>query len=773
MERRNAWGVATVSLGLLALACGRSRRVGEPSAPATPDTGRCGASEALACADALRFGPHRLDAVAAFQIQTRDVDGDGVLDLVTGRDVFFGLGDGSYEAALTFTDSSTPGLVALEDLDGSGGLDIAWMDTSTGDVTIVLTGRGRDLSVASRLAAAGSGLDSLAFADVDGDRVLDLVLADRDGQELRVMLGLGDGTFDPASGAVAIDDLGAMALADVDADGHVDVLVNHVSAGEVEVLLGDGRGGFSSGRRFKVSDGPLTVAKTLTLGDVNADGHVDLVTTGGTPDQQNVQVWLPDGNGAFELAATPQLPRYPERAVIADGDGDGVMDLLVPIATSALVEEARFFKGNGDGTFQQAMRLSSGYTALSLAVGDLDADGSPDVALAEGTGISLVRGSPRGTFLIEHGTAAFDSEEDPSLPSVAGMAFADFDQDGLLDVVLSANGDLVNQPRTAAASRVLLGGGDGTFHGMERFGAGLEQSRPVVGDFNDDGHPDVVVASSGSGSDLDGTFLYPGRGDGTFGAGEMIATDTTVLTSADADGDGRSDLVLVAPSSLTLLLTRGGHSFYEIPSQVRSLDISSPLCVVAADLNCDGNLDAVIGAYYSLGVSLGDDQHQFGPLLELQDGMASTFTSLAVGDLDGDSIPDLVATAEGMLAVPAAGSPEVLGALLLFIGNGDGTFQPPQKLGSGHPNEAAIADVNGDQRLDIAVSETYGTASILLGNGDGTFQERLSPLAIYDPRHLAWADLDGNNRPELVVATERGLVTVLNSSGGDCTNAGP
>jgi hypothetical protein len=782
-ERRDAWLVATASLALLAVACGRSRRIGEPSTPPTLDVARCGASQAplATCADALRFGPHRIDAVAAFQIQVRDVDGDGVLDVVTSRDVFFGLGDGSYETAVRFNESSTPGLVAVEDLDGSGGLDIAWIDTTTSDVTIVVTGDGRDFSVASTQAAAGSGLDSLAFTDVDGDGSLDIVRADRDAGELRVLLGLGDGTFDSADNVVALDDPGAMALADIDGDGHIDVLVNHVSAGELGVLLGDGLGGFSPDSTFSVSEGLFTAAKTPTLADVNTDGRVDVVTTDGTAGEHNVQVWLGDGTGGFALAATPYAPPYPARAVVADGDGDGVPDLLIVMATTALVEEPLFSRGNGDGTFQAPLRIRSGHTALSLAVGDLDGDGSPDVAMAEGTGISLVRGSPSGTFVIEHATAAFDSEVDPSLSRVAGMAFADFDRDGLLDVALSANGDFVNQPSTAPASRVLMGSGNGTFHGIERFGTGLSQSQPVVGDFDGDGLPDVVVAASGPGTDLGGTFLYSGSGDGTFGDGQLIATAADVLTSVDADADGRSDLLLVDRSSLTVLLTRGGHSFYELRSEVQSLDGSSPLSVAITDLNCDGHLDAVMGAYYSVGVSLGDPNHQFGPLLELprtadpaSDDLGSTFTSLSVADLNGDSVPDLLATAEGMQPVPAAGAPEVVGALLLFLGNGDGTFQTPQKLGDyRHPNDARIGDVNGDQRLDLAVSETYGTASILLGNGDGTFQEPQSPLTVNDPRHVAWADLDGNGRLELVAASERGLVTVLNSSGGDCANSGP
>src|SRR6202142_866434 len=194
--------------------------------------------------------------------------------------------------------------------------------------------------------------------------------------------------------------------------------------------------------------------------------------------------------------------------------------------------------------------------------------------------------------------------------------------------------------------------------------------------------------------------------------------------------------------------------------------------VAVADLNGDGIPDLVVsdsclisGGHTcanpqgEVAALLGNGDGTFQPAVSLSTG-AYFATSVAVGDLNGDGIPDLVA-ANYCQSIQQGGCDSYEpGRISILIGNGDGTFQLAATYGSGGLGaySVALADLTGNGKLDIVATNTYddngkdGCAGVLLGNGDGTFQ----PAVCYDAggtiaASVAIRDLKGNGTPDLVV----------------------
>jgi hypothetical protein len=191
--------------------------------------------------------------------------------------------------------------------------------------------------------------------------------------------------------------------------------------------------------------------------------------------------------------------------------------------------------------------------------------------------------------------------------------------------------------------------------------------------------------------------------------------------------------------------------------------------VAVADVNGDGKPDLLVATvpssvyvHSSVNVLLGNGDGTFQAPVAYDSGGFGAF-SVAVADVNGDGKPDLVVA---NVCGAACGVPSEEGSVGVLLGNGDGTFQPAVIYDSGgiSPVSIAVADLNGDGKLDLVVANqcvkdeqcnpwTEATVSVLLGNGDGTFQTAVS----YDPggahtESVAVADVNGDGKPDLVAA---------------------
>jgi hypothetical protein len=318
--------------------------------------------------------------------------------------------------------------------------------------------------------------------------------------------------------------------------------------------------------------------------DLNGDGKPDLVVSN---DGNVISVFLGNGDGSFgpELL----LPSISSKAVIADFNGDGKLD-IVTVENSFTGGALRLFLGNGDGTFTSTADTTfySGYLSYSsLAVGDFNGDGKLDVVVVGGgpSQAYVLLGNGDGTF----GPAAGFG----SLNQTYGVAVGDFNGDGKLDVAWTDSG--------SSSVAVLFGNGDGTFQPQVEWSANGYPSALVVADFNGDGYPDIAVANEGPvGGSAGGTAILLNNGNGTFASPVTYVpgSEDFFLAADDVNGDGKIDLVVqqAYPSQQTLIfLGSGDGTFSTTPLALTTGSNMHSYAVV--DLNDDGAPDIVATSY--------------------------------------------------------------------------------------------------------------------------------------------------------------------------------
>ncbi len=334
-------------------------------------------------------------------------------------------------------------------------------------------------------------------------------------------------------------------VADVNGDGKSDVIVGNccTDPSTISVLLGNGDGTLQAPVAYSAGGNGV---EAIAVGDVNGDGHPDLVVATyyqtGNPDNGGLAVLLGNCDGTFRPPISyGSSGSFAISVVIADVNGDGHPDLIVAnycqVPTNCNVGNISVLQGNGDGTFLPPVSYNAGSGTRGMAVADVNGDGKPDVIVENG--------SPIVTVLLNNGDGTFQPFATPDVGGfILALAVGDVNGDGKPDLLATVACPMACP--TAAVS-VLLGNGDGTFQSPilsalpsdgEYFGTLTLQ------DLDGDGKPDVATASYYVGR----TWVLLGNGDGTFQAPEKYAGDlkATFATVADLNGDGKPDLVMAS-----------------------------------------------------------------------------------------------------------------------------------------------------------------------------------------------------------------------------------
>ncbi len=700
----------------------------------------------------------------------------------------------SFQAGRNFAAGFGPRSVAVGDFNGDGKPDLVVANYGDGNVSVLL-GNGDGTFQAAVNYAVGPGPSSVAVGDFNGDGKPDLVVANNKSESagtVSVLLGNGDGTFQWAVNYAVGDSPSSVVVGDFNGDGNADFVVvgGGSTDGYMRVLLGKGDGTFKAAVNYAAGESPSSVA----VGDFNGDGKPDLVVVGGGT--YPMGVFLNNGDGTFEQVwAYYSAAETATSVAVGDFNGDGKADLAtVTINNNSGVGTVSILLGEGNGTFQAAGNYAAVGSAISVAVGDFNGDGKPDLAMAAGLdmggGVSVLlnNGDGTGTF-----KAAVNYVAGSAPYSVA---VGDFNGDGKADLAVANsnngsagtvstllgkgdgtfqaavryvgaswahsvavgdfNGD--DKPDLAVADSygvsVLLGNGDGTFKTAVNYTTGPFNLSVAVGDFNGDGKPDLVVAN-GESAGVGTVSVLLGNGDGTFQAAvkhDTVGGDANWVAVGDFNGDGKPDLAVTADYNVNVLLGNGDGTFQ---AAVFYLTGAQSISVALGDFNGDGKPDLAVTTVSGVSVLLGNGDGTFQAAVNYTTG--SNNISVAVGDFNGDGKADLAVAGYG------GGSNNYVSVLL---GNGDGSFQEAKNYAAGAaPHSVAVGDFNGDGKADLAVADVDGSVSVLLGNGDGTFQATVNYAAANAPVSVAVGDFKGDGKPDLAVANNdyfSGVTIILN-----------
>ena len=596
----------------------------------------------------------------------------------------------------------------------------------------------------------------MAAADMNKDNKLDLVLTCSNGN-VAVLLGNGDGSFQgPAYYAVS----GLKTLAppvDLNGDGYLDVAVSSLlgNSATVSVLLNQGStapGKLSTPASYPAPAPAGLTPGPLATGDFNGDGKQDIVVGGST-----LGVFFGNGDGTLQPVQSTSGSGNP---VAADFNHDGVTDLAYVTLTNSNMQGASslqvllgsssgkftpgisfpldYFLGNAlpyivpttSGSKNVDLALVGGYTSILLGDGNggftfgnsyvlsgqgaatqVGSDGKTNLVFAAAPGLAILAGNGDGTF---QGTLRIPIN--PASTLVLGNAngqfvTADLNGDGLTDVLgIDASLNLISS----------LGRGDGTFSPASTF-PGSSLGSLATGDFNEDGKVDVVGISQGNQDSA--LSFYSGNGDGTFQPSlppiDLKTPGAQVAVTGDFNGDNHLDILvpytLAFPamgSGLIFLPGKGNGTFGSaVLFSQQTTSVSQP--VLAADLNNDKKLDLIWNGAVYLGNGDGTFQQIPFPIGGVP---------LAVADLNGDGIPDVVMGSTLLTPSGPTGG-------YVYAGNGNGTFQaspfytvPLQYVS---PVSASVGDLNGDGHPDLLLqyftTTNFYAASVSLGDGAGHF----------------------------------------------------
>lgn len=734
---------------------------------------------------------------------------DGILDLITADTssrtlpngqtvvgfarVWFGNGDGTFTNGYGTLLNRIPTALAVGDFDG-GQPDLAITDTSgnlvllhgNGDGTFnppgppVLAGA-RCSSTTTRKCTANQDCPvketcsaapvALAAADVNHDTKLDLIVVNSSpsGGWVTVMFGDGLGGFTPGNPV----DLGAggSAIAFFEVDGHVEVAVANKDTNSVVILRGDSNGSLSISQTISEEpNGQEPVA--IAVGDLNNDGHPDLVAVNNVTD--NIGVFLGQPDGSLQLQGfvdSGTMNSAPNGVALLDANDDGKLDVAV---SNGLSSDVSVLLGDGTGNFGAPRAWVTDQEPLAVAAGDLNGDGIPDLVA-----LNRDNNTPDAVVLLGQGDGTFKGVEDVIVePTPNAVIAGDIDNDGLPDLIVSRSLSVCSNDSTQSCSTNGDCGGGNTCQPNGRllvrrslpnggFAAPLALQFPGDafaigrGDFNADGWLDLVALNKST-SNVS-MFLGQRSGFPSKPRNYAVGAGGVALTVGDWDGNGRPDVAVArqgAGSSgfIDILLSNADGSLQEPPVSVALS--ANPVAMDWGDFNNDGRLDlalAISGSQVVVAFGNGTGTFQLGAPVQIP-GATIDASALAVGDFDRDGFDDVAV----LLPSPA-------NQVVVLYGNGQGSFTSGGTLStSSAPWALAAGDISGDLMPDLVVpvhADTHAVLSFFDQASRGQFAQQASvPVSrSQGSTTIIVADFDGDGRYDVATANDwtAGSVSVL------------
>jgi len=305
-----------------------------------------------------------------------------------------------------------------------------------------------------------------------------------------------------------LDPVGVTA-ADLNGDGLPDLVVANAGSHTITVLLNRATGGFTTLTPIDV--GPIGLQSTIAI-DLNGDRKIDLLVSGFS----GLVVLLGNGDGTFE-APLPVFQQNLYTVRVGDLNGDGIPDIAVTVPVGGgfipIGASLALLTGKGDGTFSETGTFGLGFTPwAALTIADFNHDGAPDIAVVSESALTTLLNDGKGGFkVVVNNGQPWDF--------APGIVAADFNGDGVLDLAVTYQA--VTNGGPAGSTAILLGKGDGTYQTTASFLTATYFSQIVAMDLNGDGHIDLAegIPTSTTYFGTTGLVFFAGRGDGTFADG--------------------------------------------------------------------------------------------------------------------------------------------------------------------------------------------------------------------------------------------------------------
>lgn len=699
-------------------------------------------------------------------IVSADFNGDSYPDVAlggTGRDaiaIHFNVATGAVgrfrAPAREVVVGGGPFDLEAGDLNRDGRIDIAVANADLNAVTILLNDATHSFSTVIHVPVPENPR-GLAIGDFNDDGIPDIVVTKYMGTTIDVLYGAGDGTFPTRRSYAAPANSQGVVAAHLDPDGWLDAAVVSVT-GVVSVYRMFPTTGTAGRRDYSRPYG----GNVLTAGDFNRDGWIDLAYA--STASSVVEVMYRTANGTYEGTWAPvgeamPVAASPRGIEAGDLNQDGHLDIVVAGRAASMVT---VLAGSASGSYART-DVPAGTGARDVALGDYRHDGALDIATADEYGstttvlANTTNFGPRPAF-------RFDALVVPNSYGQNTYAVADFNRNGTLDLVkrnyvmldgttrsatLMARSGYSAQSGAAGdfngdgaldvvytednAIRPYLGNGNGGFGNW--VGTGTGTLRPYfirAADMNRDGLPDIVALLSDY-TTTTAVQVFVNRGDGVFNHGPIVAASHTarMLDIGDVNRDGKLDVVVPDRNGVRTLIGNGAGGL----TQTAIFEEGVPRYGLSlGDVNSDGILDMV--ATDMVVNSWGSPS--WGPIITVARGKGDgTFERLAQYDLQDPGY------AYSVLLVDLTND----GRLDIFSSNGhflrglgDGTFLAPRRFAPGAFVDMHAADFNRDGLTDLIGFSDYanGGREIIMLNTRTPESANRPPTGLVERESVDW-----------------------------------
>lgn len=574
------------------------------------------------------------------------------------------------------------------------------------------------------------GAMSVFAIDLDGDGDKDVISASNADDKIAWYKNDGFGNFGAQQLISTLTDYPTSVFAiDLDGDGDNDVISVSVLDNKVAWYENDSLGNFGPQQIISTS---VFYPYSVYAIDLDSDGDNDVLSASIL---DNKIAWYENlGNGSFgnqQIITTQAL--QPKYVCAIDLDGDGDNDV---ISASTLDNKIAWYENDSLGVFGPPQIISSSFEPSSVYAGDLDGDGDNDI-VSNSSGIAgMVWFENNGSGIFGYPILI------DSLIISRGLSCADFDNDGDLDIAATNNSANINWYTNDSM---------GNFGSPQNITFGINApSSLFLSDLDNDGQKDIVC---GSGSNS-GIVWFKNYGFGAFVLEDTVAifsgNGIRDLSAADFDGDGDEDvLVTISDVDKIVWYENDGQGNFGSQQIISDSSINS-ICIIACDLDNDGDNDVLYGSTNSSS-SMNDSKlswwknngsGNFGSEIVLSQGVSSGVSDVSVADLDNDGDNDIL-YARGQVFWR-----ENLGGANFFTVH----FI---SAGIGFANRVLAADLDGDNDLDVVCSadDATGNGDIRWwkNNGSGNFTA-MPYLATWlsEPYSISTNDLDNDGDMDII-----------------------